>query len=91
MRIVWDEPKRQQNIKDHGFDFALAIEFDWVRAIVKQTYPSSTGRARFIATGLLRGDLFTIVFSPLGREAISVISLRRASRRERKIYEQEKS
>jgi uncharacterized protein len=91
MKIVWDEPKRQQNINDHGFDFEQTVDFDWVHAVVKPTYSSSTGRARFVAIGLMHGDLFAVVFSPLGSEAISVVSFRRASRRERRIYEHEKS
>jgi uncharacterized DUF497 family protein len=34
----------------------------------------------------LGDDLVTLVFSPLGAEAISVISLRPASKAERKLY-----
>jgi uncharacterized DUF497 family protein len=90
MKIVWDEPKRRQNVQDHGLDFQQTVDFDWAQAVVRSTYPSSTGRLRFVAVGLLHGDLFAVVFSPLGREAISVVSFRRASRRERRMYEQEK-
>jgi len=89
MKIVWDESKRQRNIESHGFDFADIVRFDWNDALVKPSYASAKGRARFAATGFLEDDLTTIVFSPLGSEAISIISVRRASRRERRAYEEE--
>jgi uncharacterized DUF497 family protein len=53
MKIVWDEPKRQRNVESHGFDFADAVRFDWNNAVVKPSYASARGRARFAATGLL--------------------------------------
>jgi uncharacterized protein len=89
MKIVWDEPKRQRNIENHGFDFADIVRFDWNNAVVKPSYASARGQARFAASGLLDDDLITVVFSPLGSEAISIISVRRASLRERRTYEEE--
>ena len=91
MKIEYGEPKRQQNLKEHGLDLADAVNFDWQHAVVRSTYPSRTGRLRFIAVGRFGRDLFAIVFSPLGTEAISVVSFRRASRRERRIYAQEEN
>jgi uncharacterized DUF497 family protein len=87
MRIVWDEPKRQTNLATHGLDLADAEFFEWEAARVVRGYSGTGGRPRFRAIGRLRNDLVTIVFSPLGTEAVSVISLRRASRSERKLYE----
>lgn len=87
MEIVWDEPKRLTNIEDHGLDFADARDrFDFRAAMIEGTYPSKDGRARFIAIGPLDGDLVTVVFSLLGTEALSIISLRPASKKERKRY-----
>jgi hypothetical protein len=87
MRIVWDEPKRQANMATHGLDLADAESFDWDTAIVVPGHTSREGRLRFRAIGWLRRELVALVFSPLGAEAISVISLRRASRTERKLHE----
>ena len=87
MRIVWDEPKRRANFATHGLDLADAEMFGWENALVLPGHPGQDGRPRYRAIGWLRGDLVTLVFSPLGAEAISVISLRRASRAERKLYE----
>jgi uncharacterized DUF497 family protein len=87
MKIVWDEPKRRSNIATHGLDLADADAFDWESALVVPGHPAKDGRPRFRAIGWLGRALVTIVFSPLGAEAVSVISLRRASRAERKLHE----
>ena len=82
MRIVWDEPKRRTSLGKHGLDFAdLSPEF-FVDAIVRPVR-----QERLQAIGPVAGRLVTVVFAPLGSEAISVISMRRASRKERKAYE----
>lgn len=79
MIIVWDEPKRQQNLTKHGLDFAeLDLSF-FLNAAIQ---PARGDRA--IAIGELKGRLVVaVVFLPMGREAISIISMRPASRRER--------
>lgn len=86
MKIVWDEPKRQTNLATHGLDLADAESFDWDTALVVPGHAGESGRPRFRAIGWLGNDLVTLVFSPLGAEAISVISLRPASRTERRLY-----
>jgi uncharacterized DUF497 family protein len=86
MKIVWDEPKRQTNLATHGFDLADAEFFDWDDAVIMAGYPGRGGRQRYKAVGWLDEKFVTIVFSQLGTEAISVISMRAASREERKQY-----
>ena len=46
------------------------------------SYPGADGRERFVALGHLDEQLVALVCSPLGTEAISIISLRPASRKE---------
>jgi uncharacterized DUF497 family protein len=87
MKIIWDEPKRRTNMAAHGLDLADAALFDWDAALVLPGHAGEDGRLRFRAIGWLRADLVAVVFSPLGTEAVSVISLRRASRKERMLYE----
>ena len=80
MKIVWDEIKRQTNLAKHGMDFAdLDLGF-FAGAFIA---PSIDGR--FVAVGACKGDVVAVVFRPMGREAISVISTRRASRKERSL------
>ena len=86
MKIVWDEPKREKNLTNHGLDFAsLDVEF-FAEAIV---VPAKLGRQ--MAIGILDNGMIATIFLALGREGISIISMRSASRKERKTYEQFKS
>jgi uncharacterized DUF497 family protein len=78
--IVWDEPKRLANLDKHGLDFAaLTLEF-FASATV---YPARTGR--WLAVGRLADGAVAVIFARLGSEAISVISMRAASMKERKL------
>jgi len=81
MKITYDEPKRLQNIEKHGLDFAdLDIEF-FANSVVIDAKDR-----RYMAIGEFRGEtIIAVVFAPLGSEAVSVISMRRASRKERSI------
>ena len=81
MKIVWDEPKRLANLDEHGLDFAdLTVEF-----FEGATIYSAKGR-RSIAVGRIEETLvIAVVFFPLGSEAVSVISMRPASPKERNL------
>ena len=81
--IVWDGPKRERNLRERKLDFADLTEEFFVAAA---TYPAREGR--LMAVGEFRGQLHVVIFKPLGTEAVSVISMRRASRKERRLYEQ---
>lgn len=86
MKIIWDETKRLTNLEKHkGFDFAdLTTEFFDNAAI----YPAKQGR--LMAVGEFRGEtIIATIFVLLGTEALSVISMRRASRKERKLYDEQ--
>ena len=88
MKIAWDEAKRLTNLEIHGIDFVdVGDRFAFEDAVVAPTHPGADGRSRFIAIGPLDVRLVTIVFSPLGTEALSLISVRRTSRKERKAYD----
>ena len=83
--ITWHEDKRRTNFKKHGFDFVDAEEvFDGVT----YTYEDDRlayGEQRFVTLGLLRAIVVSIVHTEEG-DHIHVISMRKATRRERKIY-----
>jgi uncharacterized DUF497 family protein len=89
MEFVWDPPKRKQNFDRHGYDFADAPFFEWERAHVSPTNPSVRGTPRMSATGRFGDEIVTIIFTPLGTEAYSIISFRPASKKERRVYEQD--
>ena len=80
MIITWDEPKRQVNITRHAMDFAdLDVAF-FENAIIRRSYSG-----RWLAIGRSVNGVISVVFATLGQEAISVISMRPASRKERKL------
>ena len=83
--IDWDQRKRQANLKKHGFDFVDANEiFDGVTFTYEDdriTY----GEQRFVTLGSLRGIVVSIVHTEQD-DHIRVISMRKATKREREIY-----
>lgn len=83
MQISFDELKRQSNLAKHGLDFKdLDVEY-FVNAII---VPAKL--FRFMAIGVLSDDVIATVFVKLGTQGLSIVSMRRASRKERKVHEQ---
>ncbi len=81
VRIIWDEPKRLANLDKHGMDFAVLDLSFFERAHVLQAR-----QGRLMAIGRLDTDgPLTVIFALLGSEAITVISMRTASDREKRI------
>jgi uncharacterized DUF497 family protein len=79
MRILWDEPKRLDNFAKHGLDFA-----DLDLGFFLEGHARQTRFGRIKVVGRFREQAIAVVIKPLGREAISIISMRRASRAERR-------
>ena len=82
MKIVWDEPKRLANLEKHGLDFADLNEAFFENALVA----SGNKPRRWRAIGMNAGGVIVVVFARLGREGISVMSMRPASKNERDLY-----
>ena len=85
MEFTWSELKRAANIKAHGLDFVdAALVFDGTT----YTYEDdrfSYGEQRLVTLGLLGGVPVSIVHTETDHE-IRVISFRKATKREAKIY-----
>ena len=81
VKIIWDQPKRMANIAKHGLDFAALTEDFFADALV-----ISAKSGRYLAIGNDVNGVISVVFVTLGLEGISVISMRPASRKERKLY-----
>jgi uncharacterized protein len=81
MKIVWDEPKRLANLDKHGLDFADLNETFFDTALVLPTY-----NKRWAGIGKNIRGVIVVVFVTLGKEAVGVISMRPASKNERKLY-----
>ncbi|ACS60000.1 BrnT family toxin [Rhizobium leguminosarum] len=80
MKITYDEAKRRTNIEKHGLDFA---DLDLLFFAGSVVVPAKG--ERLMAIGVFRDGVIAVVFVTLGSEAISVISMRKASRKERSI------
>lgn len=80
MVIVWDEPKRKSNLAKHGLDFGDLDEGFFLDSIVVAAKDE-----RHMAIGRLGNGIIAVVFTILGAEGITVISMRPASRRERSL------
>jgi hypothetical protein len=85
MRHSWDEAKRGRNLKQHGLDFA-----DAPLVFAGLTYTFEDDRfayheERFVTLGLLRGHTVSIIHTETAHE-IAIISFRKATPREQKLY-----
>jgi uncharacterized protein len=78
VKIVWDEPK---HLDKHGLDFVDLNETFFENALV---VPSHNKSKRWVAIGV--SIPVVVVFARLGREGVSIISMRPASKDERKQY-----
>jgi len=93
MTITWDEAKRQANLAKHGYDFAdFETHFDGETSLIRPTRPSRNGRARYLLIGDWNGQrVVAVIVSPLGTEALSLVSLRSASLPERSAYDRHRT
>jgi uncharacterized protein len=89
MTYQWDLNKAKSNLKKHGVRFADAVSvFEDERAITIEDEHET--ESRFITIGrdiLLR---ILVVIYTFRRHIIRIISARKATARERKIYEEQK-
>ncbi len=84
MVFEWDEAKRLTNIIKHGYDFSDAQRVAWNRALVAQVQ-DVRGEERKLVYAPLDGRLIVIIYT-LRDDAMRLISMRAANRRERDIY-----
>jgi uncharacterized DUF497 family protein len=92
MRFEWDEAKNRLNLKRHKIRFETAILiFDDPCAVTIPDRMHNEEEERFITLGQLEGRLILLVvhadFETSGEEVIRLISARKATPGERKIYE----
>jgi uncharacterized DUF497 family protein len=83
----WDPKKAASNLKKHGIDFADAIsvlEDDWALTI-KHQYEEDEERFATVGMDLL-GRIVVIVYT-YRNDDIRIISARKATKKERKVYE----
>ena len=89
MIVTWDEPKRLANFAKQGMDFAeFQTAFNFDRFGVLPAKQGRDGRPRLMFVSDWRGEtVVAAVVAPLGSEALSLVSLRSASKKERDAYD----
>jgi uncharacterized protein len=88
MRYEWDEAKNRSNFAKHGLDFADAAQVLTGRCVTFLDNRFDYGEERFISIGPLVGRLVAIAHTPRGPDVTRIISMRKANRREQKIYQE---
>jgi uncharacterized protein len=86
MTYEWDEAKNRSNFAKHGLDFADAEQVLTGPCVTFVDNRFDYGEERFVTLGFLAGRLVTIAHAPRG-EVTRIISMRKANRREQKIYQ----
>ena len=81
----WDERKRQENAEKHEIDFTAIYDFEWGTAVQRSN--TNHGELRWVATSYIGDRLHTVVYT-WRDDRRRIISLRRASRQEERVYAQ---
>jgi len=85
--IEYDPGKDAANRRKHGISLERAVDFDWSGARIEPDARRDYGELRYVATGMLDGRLYAMVFARRG-DTTRVIGLRKANRRETKRHEE---
>lgn len=86
MDIEWNNTKREATLQERGLDFADLSNFDWDSAIYFDDDRLDYNEKRQVAFGFLNDRLLVVVFT-IRDESYRIISMRRANKRERKVYD----
>ena len=87
--LVWDETKNRENQRKHGVSFEEASELFTAGLEYLEIFDETHSHAedRFIAIGPISRGVVLVVWTEPDEETIRLISARRATRRERTLYE----
>jgi len=88
MKVVWDTRKAARNIRNHGIEFshAATVLDDPMAVTVEDT---RHGEQRFITVGVdIIGRILVVVYAYSNEEEIRLISARKATPKERRVYEE---
>ena len=89
MKFEWDDEKSRINKSKHGIDFDVATELwnDIHRVEIQASYPLED---RSIIIGKIEEKVWTGIFTRRG-DAIRIISVRRARKKETQLYDQKEN
>jgi uncharacterized protein len=85
MKITYDRAKSAANLRKHGVPLAVAESLDWPDMMAGVDERRDYGEIREVGFAPLRERLYCVVFTRRGN-AMHVINVRRANKREVKHY-----
>ena len=88
IEFIWDERKRQLNLRKHRVDFADAVEVFYDDLACAMEDPDHHDEQRFVLTGIdAFGRALVVVYAQPDEQTIRIISARPATAAERRHYE----
>ncbi len=88
--LDWDDDKNRLNIAAHGIAFEAVVRFEWATAMIEIDGREDYRELREKATGFIGDVPYMLIFTRRG-DVIRIISLRKATKLERKRYGQQTS
>ena len=88
MRITYDPPKRDRNVRDRKLDFEDAALVFAGRNLTRQDTRVAYSEPRFQTVGFLADRMVMVVWTPRG-ENRHVMSMRKCNDREQKTYQEQ--
>ena len=88
IEVEFDPAKDASNSRKHGVSLAQAADLDWSMASVEADDRFNYEEDRFIGYAPLGDRIYCVAFTFRG-DAVRIISLRKANRREVQRYEQQ--
>ena len=87
MRYEWEEAKNRSHRAKHGLDFADAEQVFAGHCVSSIDDRFDYGEKRLLTLRMLAGRVMVMAHAPRGHEVTRMISMRKANRREQKIYQ----
>ena len=87
MQYEWNKDKSRSNFAKHGLDFCDAEQVFSSPCVTFEDDRHHYGETRLITLGLLEERIIVIAHAPRS-DTMRIISMRKANRREQKIYQE---
>jgi len=92
VRFEWDPLKAEANRRTHGVSFAEAVTVLEDDFALTREDPDAVEEPRFVTLGMSNlGNLFVVVYVYREPDIIRVISAWKANKRQRELYEKDRS
>ena len=88
MPYEWDESKRVETLETRGVDFSDIYYFNWDTVLTWRS--DRNDEVRQSSLGMIGNRLYHVVWTQRG-DNTRIISLRKANRRESRVYDQQET